>query len=42
VLDIEDTMNRIFEEADSSGVVPLAAAYALARQRLAAAGADVH
>jgi leucine dehydrogenase len=41
VLGIEDTMNRIFEEADNSAVVPLAAAYALARQRLAAAGAEV-
>lgn len=42
VLGIEDTMHEIYDEADRSGVVPLAAAYALARRRLAAAGAEVH
>jgi leucine dehydrogenase len=42
VLGIEQTMHQIYDEADASGVVPLAAAYSLARRRLAAAGAEVH
>jgi leucine dehydrogenase len=42
VLGIEDTMHEIYDEADRSAVVPLAAAYALARRRLAASGAEVH
>jgi leucine dehydrogenase len=35
---IEQTMHRVFDEADAIGTTPLAAAYSLARQRLSAAG----
>src|SRR5436190_4889562 len=42
VLAIEDTMNAIYDEANASGVPPLAAAYSLARRRLAAAGVELH
>jgi leucine dehydrogenase len=42
VLGIEETMHQIYDEAEQSGTVPLAAAYALARKRLADAGAVVH
>jgi leucine dehydrogenase len=42
VLGIEETMERIYDEAGSLGVPPVAAAYALARRRLAEAGTELH
>jgi len=42
VLGIEETMRAIYDEADASGVPPLAGAYSLARRRLAAAGMELH
>jgi leucine dehydrogenase len=42
VLGIEDTMNHVYEEAEHTGVPPVAAAYALARRRLAEAGTELH
>jgi leucine dehydrogenase len=41
VLGIEDTLQHMFDEADGNGTTPLAAAYALARRRLAEAGAEL-
>jgi leucine dehydrogenase len=41
-LGIEETMEHIYDEADHSGMTPLAAAYALARRRLADAGTELH
>ena len=38
---IEETMNNIYDEAESSGKTPLTAAYLLARRRLADAGAEL-
>ena len=38
---IEDTMNEIYDEAARSGSTPLAAAYVLARKRLANAGSEL-
>ena len=40
-LGIEQTMDGIFDHADEAGATPLAAAYALARRRLAEAGAEL-
>jgi leucine dehydrogenase len=40
-LGIEETMDHIYEEAERSGTTPLATAYALARRRLAEAGAEL-
>jgi leucine dehydrogenase len=40
VIGIEATMSEVFDEAGRTGVVPLAAAYALARRRLADAGQE--
>ena len=40
-LGIEDTMRHIYDEAESRGTTPLAAAYAMARRRLADAGAEL-
>jgi leucine dehydrogenase len=42
VLEIEQTMGAIYDEAEASGVPPLAAAYTLARRRLAEAGTELH
>ena len=41
-LGIEQTMANIFDEADRSATTPLAAAYALARRRMADAGTELH
>jgi leucine dehydrogenase len=41
VLGIEETMTQIYEEAGHAGVPPLAAAYTLARRRLAEAGTEL-
>jgi leucine dehydrogenase len=38
---IEETMGEIYDEAERSGTTPLAAAYALARRRLAEAGTEL-
>ena len=38
---IEDTMNEIYDEAERNASTPLAAAYVLARKRLAAAGSEL-
>jgi leucine dehydrogenase len=38
VLGIEQTMARVLEESEAAGVIPLAAAYRLARKRLSEAG----
>jgi leucine dehydrogenase len=40
-LGIEETMNDIYDEAEHSNTTPLAAAYALARRRLADAGTEL-
>lgn len=40
-LGIEETMDHIYEEAERSGTTPLATAYAIARRRLAEAGAEL-
>ena len=40
-LGIEETMNSIYDEAESSGKTPLVAAYGLARRRLADAGSEL-
>jgi leucine dehydrogenase len=40
-LGIEETMDHIYEEAEHSKTTPLATAYALARRRLAEAGAEL-
>jgi leucine dehydrogenase len=42
VLGIEETMNTIYDEAERSATPPVAAAYALARKRLAEAGTMLH
>jgi leucine dehydrogenase len=41
VLGIEETLQHMFDEADNNGTTPLAAAYALARRRLAEAGTEL-
>jgi leucine dehydrogenase len=41
VLGIEETIEHIYDEADHGATTPLAAAYALARRRLADAGAEL-
>jgi hypothetical protein len=41
VLGIEQTIERIYDEADRAAATPLRAAYALARRRLADAGAEL-
>jgi leucine dehydrogenase len=40
-LGIEETMQNIYDEADHSGSTPLAAAYSLARRRMAEAGTEL-
>jgi leucine dehydrogenase len=40
-LGIEETMDHIYDEAEHSSTTPLATAYALARRRLAEAGAEL-
>jgi leucine dehydrogenase len=40
-LGIEETMDQIYDEAEHGGTTPLATAYALARRRLADAGAEL-
>jgi leucine dehydrogenase len=42
VLGIEETIEQVYDEAERARVPPVAAAYALARRRLAEAGAEVH
>jgi leucine dehydrogenase len=41
VLGIEETITHIYDEAEHTGVPPLAAAYSLARRRLAEAGTEL-
>jgi leucine dehydrogenase len=41
VLGIEETMTHIYDEAEHAGVPPIAAAYTLARRRLAEAGTEL-
>lgn len=41
VLGIEDTMEQIYDDAEHAATTPLAAAYALARRRLAEAGGEL-
>jgi leucine dehydrogenase len=42
VLGIEETMSQIYDEAERDRVPPVAAAYTLARRRLAEAGTELH
>lgn len=42
VLGIEETIEQIYDESERTGTPPVAAAYALARRRLAEAGTELH
>jgi leucine dehydrogenase len=41
VLGIEETINQVYDDAERAGTPPVAAAYALARRRLAEAGTEL-